>query len=205
MKNAYRIDVTSGDCSIISESKVEKGYNKVPEDIILKLNTKSYGVLVSDGMTCTVRLKDLTGKKPIWYSRFKTLAFNNKYPTDDVICVEVVVKDEGDGIIGVYHSIEPNIESDCIYQGSSEKFFNGEELPTEWRWLSSYISERVKFYDWLGIACIHLMFTIDVRKGFDDSNAKYFRGITTEKGLFGGENDEFCPEGEYTIAEIICM
>jgi hypothetical protein len=205
MKDVYKIDIMTGDCSTISKNSVVTESSKVPEDVVLKLNTKAYAELISDNLSSTIRVREIKNKKPLWYSRLKKLAMSKKAETDDGICVQISIRDEGTGCLGVYCFIEPNILCECIYEGSSEKFFLGEGIPHGWDWLSSYIYGKLKFYDWLQLSCIDLVFTADVRRGFDERNLRFFKGITTEKGIFGGVNDEYCSEGEYTLAEIVCL
>lgn len=201
--NGYRVDVTNGTCTKISIEETES--NNVPIDMVLKLNTKDYTVLVSDNLTCSLRTKSINNKKPLWVNKLLALSKKNKkFSEDEDVTVQVSIKDTGNNTMSVYCFIHPNVDCIKIFSGHSEDFFYNKKVFPEWRWLPSYIQSVLEFYDWFNIACIDLFLTVDPIK-YEPNKCKLIRGITIEKGLFGGVDLDYCDDGEYAISEIICL
>lgn len=202
LKNSiYRVDVTNGTCT--KTSIEEKESNNVPIDVVLKLNTKDYTVLVDDNLTCSLRTKSIN-KKPVWVDKLLALSKKNKKFSDEDVTVQVSIEDTGNNTMRVDCLVEPNKDWIEIFSGIDEDFFHNKKVSSEWKWLTSYIYDMCKFYDWLNIACIDLFLTVDPKK-YDPDKCKLLKGITTEKGLFGNAVDRYCDDGEYAISEIVCL
>lgn len=203
-KKAYRIHTSLCECYEVPESSIEKSYCDVPESIVLMLNTKSYAVMVEDGVSSVLRVKEITKKRPIWFSRMKNILEDKKnlgYIDDDNF-VHVSVKDIGNDNISVCCIVGNNVY-EYSWEGTSEKFYNGEGLSSDWDWLPPYIHGKLRFYDWLPLACVELY----LLKNSDNDGARFFKGISTEKGIYGAcayGKDGYCPDGEYTFVEIVC-
>lgn len=204
-KNGYYIDTITGICKN-STSIIEnfKGTDDIPDDVILKLNTKDFTILGKGGKQCILRSKNI--KTPEWVVRLLNIAKRyTKLEDEGKITVQIRVMDIGNDNIEVICYVEPELFAETIFRSTSDKFFSNTGAAS---WLVSYVKNKLTLYDWLDIACIDLLLLVDPRiyKYNDEKGRiKCIRGITKEKGIFSGYKDNYCKDGEYTITEIVCI
>lgn len=201
----YMVDANSGVCNKVSAESIRVPKFNIPIDVVLKLNAKDYTILTDNVSSSFLRTKSINSRRPSWVHKLLAISKKNKkFLPDDDITVRVTIEDTGNNTMRVDCFIEPNMGCIKIFSGANEDFFHNNKVSSGWEWLPFYVQNMLKFYDWLNIACIDLLLTVDPLK-YNPAKCKLLKGITTEKGLFGGAGDRYCDDGEYAISEIVCL
>ena len=204
---------------------LDRMVHKVPLDVVSKTGFDRYCIVEECDTYSTLMIKRYSEKRDfVWLSKLRNIATNvrrtDKESTGigyDCLCVEVIIKDE-QGTLGAYYRIKPHSIDECIFKGSSNAFFDGIGLSTNWAWLPKYIAAKLKEYSWLQLSCIQLMLCINMPE-WSKGDIRCYRGLSKEKELLHRVNNltyntfeeflenriEYCPEGEYTLAEIITI